>query len=118
MEPEIYVGHKMLLVWRCPLQEEKHIGKDEKLLVVRGAKKYEQCRDEVVMLLIRMGYKMLLVWRCAPQEEEHIEKMRCCWLGEVLKKRSNVDMKMRRCWSGLDIRCCWSGDVLCKKRST
>ena len=39
MEPEIYVGHKMLLVWRCPLQEEKNIGKDEKLLVVRGAKK-------------------------------------------------------------------------------
>ena len=34
----------------------------------------EQCRDEDVMLLIRMGYKMLLVWRCGPWEKEHIEK--------------------------------------------
>ena len=41
---------------------------------MRGAKKYEQYRDEDVMLLIRIGNKMLLVWRCAPQEEEHIEK--------------------------------------------
>ena len=35
----VRIGYKMLLVWRCPPQEEKHIGKDEKLLVVRGAKK-------------------------------------------------------------------------------
>ena len=34
----------------------------------------EQCRDDDVMLLIRMGYKVLLVWRCAPHEKEHIEK--------------------------------------------
>ena len=114
-------------------------------MVGSGAQKEEECKDEDVMLLIRIGnktllvwrcapqdqenidkdetllvkigYKMLLVWRCAPQEEEHIEKMRCCWLGEVLKKKSNVEMKMRCCWSGLDIRCCWSGDVDHRKRS-
>ena len=70
----IRMGYKMLLVWRCPPQEEEHIEKHETLLVRRGAQKMEQCRDEDVMLLIRMGYKMLLVWRCGPREKEHIEK--------------------------------------------
>ena len=35
----VRIGYKTLLVWRCPLWEEEPIGKDEKLLVVRGAKK-------------------------------------------------------------------------------
>ena len=35
----VRIGYKTLLVWRCPLQAEEHIGKDEKLLVVGGAKK-------------------------------------------------------------------------------
>ena len=91
--------------------------KDEMLLVGRGAQKKEQCRHEDEILLVRIGYKMLLVWRCAVQKEEHIEKDEMLLVGEVLKKRSNIDMKMRCCWSGLDIRCCWSGDVLCRKRS-
>jgi hypothetical protein len=35
----VRIGYKTLLVWRCALWEEEPIGKDEKLLVVRGAKK-------------------------------------------------------------------------------
>ena len=89
----IRMGYKMLLVWRCAPQDQENIGKDEMLLVERGAQKKEQCRDEDVMLLIRMGNKMLLVWRCAPQEEEHIEKDDQLLVGEVLKRRRNVKMQ-------------------------
>ena len=79
----IRIGNKTLLVWRCAPQEEG-----------RGAQKKEQCRDEDVMLLIRIGNKMLLVWRCAPQEEEHIEKDEQLLVGDVLKRRRNVKIKM------------------------
>ena len=70
----IRMGYKMLLVWRCAPQEE-HIDKDETLLV-------------------KIGYKTLLVWRCAPQKEDHIEKDETLLVGEVLKRRRNVKMKM------------------------
>ena len=45
-------------------------------------------------LLVKIGYKMLLVWRCAPQKEDHIEKDETLLVGEVLKRRRNVKMKM------------------------
>ena len=45
-------------------------------------------------LLIRIGYKTLLVGRCALQEEEHIEKNEELLVGEVLKRRRNVKIKM------------------------
>ena len=51
-----------MLVWRWAPQENDHVEKDEMLLDERGVQKVVECRDEDVMLLIRIGYKTLLVW--------------------------------------------------------
>ena len=59
----VKIGYKTLLVWRCAQQAEEHIDKDEMMFVVRGAPMDEECRDEDVMLLIRIANRMLLVWR-------------------------------------------------------
>ena len=49
------------MVWRWAPRENDHVEKDEMLLDERGVQKVE-CRDEDVMLLIRIGCKTLLVW--------------------------------------------------------
>ena len=50
------------MVWRCALQEDEHIERDEKLLVGRGTQTMEQCISADEMLLVRIGYNKMLIF--------------------------------------------------------